>query len=271
MNKTYIHLVSDSTGDTLSMISKTIMAQFEKVDVRTYLWALIDNERQLMKMISVIKKRPGIIMHTISDRKHVEYLNRLGESLGVPCIEVLKDAIDQISRYLKETPSPSPGKHHVIDKDYFNRIEAINFTISHDDGQNLDNLQNADIILFGPSRTSKSPTSMYLAYRGMKTANVPYVSEVGFYSDIDKMKKVFVVGLLISTKRLIEIRKNRLLSINNDYKSTYVDEEVVEKEMMEAKKICIKNEWPTIDITNKSIEETSAVILQQYYHWSKSK
>ncbi len=271
MRKIYVHLVSDSTGDTLSVIAKTIFAQFEHIEVRQYLWAFVNTKEHLSKATATIKKKPGIIMHTISNEEHVKTLDKVGQEINVPCIEVLKRVIDIIANYLEEKPNPEPGKHHTIDKEYFCRIEAINFTIAHDDGQHSDNLNKADIILVGPSRTSKSPTSMYLAYRGMKTANIPYVSGIGFPFDVTKIKNTFIVGLLVCTKRLVEIRKNRLLSINGYYRDSYVDEEKVQEEMLEAKRICVKNNWPTVDITHKSIEETAAIIIQMYHKWRKTK
>jgi [pyruvate, water dikinase]-phosphate phosphotransferase / [pyruvate, water dikinase] kinase len=271
MKKTYVHLISDSTGDTLSIIAKTVFAQFDQVETKQYLWALVKTRTQLERVLAVIRQRPGIIMHTISNEEHVSILEEESKANNIPCVEVLRNVVRKVACYLKKEPNPEPGKHHVIDKEYFKRVGAINFTITHDDGQYTENLRNANIILVGPSRTSKSPTSMYLAYKGFKTANIPYVSGVEFPKELKELKRVFFVGLLICAKRLVEIRKSRLLSMSEHHHTSYVDEEKVKEEMLEAKRFCVKNGWPIIDITNKSVEETSARIIQMYYSWRKKK
>lgn len=269
-SRIYVHLVSDSTGDTLSSVSKAVFAQFDHIEIRQYLWALIQTKSQLDKVISVIGRRKGIVMYTIVNDKNAEILREACKKLEVPCIEVLKNIVDIVSSYLNESPNPDSKKQHAIDEEYFNRIEAINFTIAHDDGQHTENFRNVDIVIIGPSRTSKSPTSIYLAHKGFKTANIPFVMETDFPNELSNLKNVFIVGLSISPERLIDIRRNRLASMKEHKHTPYIDAEMVREEILIFKKLCIKNHWPIIDITNKSIEETAARIIQMYHNWRKS-
>ena len=269
MQKIYVHLISDSTGNTLSVVARTVMAQFDHIKIKQYLWALIKTENHMERVLRVIEKRPGIVMCTITDLENLEKARAFCKIKNIPCIEVLKHTVLEVGNYLKKDPSPGAGRQHVTDDDYYKKIEAINFTIAHDDGQYSDNLSSADIILVGPSRTSKSPTSIYLAHKGFKSANVPYISGTKFICDTKDWKNIFVVGLSISPERLVEIRKNRLLSLNEKHQTSYVDMAQVENEMLEARRFCMRNNWPVIDITNKSVEEISARIIQMYYSWRK--
>jgi len=269
-SRIYVHLVSDSTGDTLSSVSKAVFTQFDHIEIRQYLWALIQTKNQLDKVISVIGRRKGIVMYTIVNDKNAELLREACKKFEVPCIEVLKNIVDIVSNYLKESPNPDSKKQHAIDEEYFNRIEAINFTIAHDDGQHTENFRDVDIVIIGPSRTSKSPTSIYLAHKGFKTANIPFVMETDFPNELSNLKNVFIVGLSISPERLIDIRKNRLASMKEHKHTPYIDAEMVREEILVFKKLCLKNHWPIIDITNKSIEETAARIIQMYHSWRKN-
>lgn len=269
MKKLYVHLVSDSTGDTLQSISKAILYQFDNIKVKQYIWSLIETKPKLEKTIKAIKKRPGVVMHTLSNEEFIESLELECEKTSVPCIEVLKETTMHISNYLGKKPKSSPGQQHVIDKEYVKKINAINFSIYHDDGQNLEEVKRADIVIFGPSRTSKSPTSMYLASKGYKVINIPYVKGIIFHEELVDFSKTFVVGLTVCTDRLVEIRKNRLVSANETNETSYTDFQEVEAEMREFRRFCSSRSWQTIDITTKSIEETSARIIQMYYKWKK--
>lgn len=267
MNKAYIHLVSDSTGDTIQTIAKTVMAMFDNVKAKPYYWNLIKTKAQLNRVIEVIKKRPGIIMYTLADEEFIVELKTLAKKINAPCIEPLKPIISDFANYLEQIPSPGAGRQHVIDDEYFQRIEAINFTIANDDGQSVENLKNADIILVGPSRTSKSPTSIYLAYKGYKTANIPYVSGTKRLFNPDEIRNKCVIGLAICSKMLVEIRRSRLVSLGERHLTEYIDTDKVESEMLEARRFCALNKWPVIDISHKSIEEIAARVIQIYHDW----
>jgi len=270
MKKIFIHLVSDSTGDTLLAVARAVFSQFDDIETKEYLWTLVLSEFQLEKAISLIEKRKGIVMYTIANKEHVRELEKKCADLGVMCVGILDELVSKVSAYIHEDPNPEPGKQHVIDEEYFKKIDAINFAISHDDGQYTENMKDADMILVGPSRTSKSPTSMYLAYRGYKTANIPFVLGNKF-PDLKEFTNSFIVGLSMSPGRLVEIRKNRLVSINEHTNTSYADIEKVEEEAIEARKLCTKNNWMTIDVSDKSVEEIAAKIIQEYYKWKKKK
>lgn len=272
MEKIYIHLISDSTGETLKYMSRAVLSQFDEVESRDYIWPLIRNASQLEKAFEVIKEKRGIVLHTISDENLILMLKGFCDEQGLLCVDVLEDVTKKVASHLHQTPNPKPGKQHSLDYEYFQRIEAINFTILHDDGQSIDSVGGADIVLVGPSRTSKSPTSMYLAHRGFKTANIPYVKGIPFPTDLSKYKNVFVVGFYIGMDRLLEIRKNRLLTITESGKKySYIDSAEVASEIKEAKQFYLKNGWPVIDVTNRSIEETTAKIINLYHEWKKNK
>lgn len=270
MKKVNIHLVSDSTGETLSSIAKAVFSQFDQVEAKEYIWSLIRTKGQLEKILEKIREKRGIVMSTITDKTMTAALLEECKRLEIPCMSVLDSVISNISGILGVAPNPQPGKQYVIDDEYFQKIEAMNFSITHDDGQHAENLDEAEIVLIGPSRTSKSPTSMYLAHRGFKTANVPYVSGCPLPDNIYRLKNPLIVGMSITPARLVEIRKSRLLSISDHKNSEYIDIEKVEKEMLEARRIFAQNRWPVIDITRKSVEEISANIVQLYHDKRKA-
>lgn len=269
MKKINLHMISDSTGETILLVTKAAISQFKDIKVKKYMWSLVRTEKHLDKVFEVLKQKNGIVFFTMSDLSLSEKIKKFCKENNIAYIDLLKGVLDKLASFFKQTPSPEPGGQHSIDKDYFERMDAINFTMAHDDGQHTDQILDADIILVGPSRTSKTPTSAYLAYKGFKTANIPYVPGLSIPIPIEKLKKVFVVGLSISPERLIEIRKNRLFSISNDHNTPYTDMEEVESEVREAKKFCLKNGWPVVDVTNKSVEEISARIVQMYYERKK--
>jgi len=270
MKKIFIHLISDSTGDTLLAISKAVFSQFDDIETKEYLWTLVLTETQLERAMKLIKEKNGIVLHTIANKEHVKELEKHCKKVGVMCINTLQDLISKVSEYIHEKPNPEPGKQHVIDEEYFRKIDAINFTIAHDDGQYTENMRNADIIIVGPSRTSKSPTSMYLAHKGYKTANIPFVLGTKF-PDLNEFSNSFIVGLTMSSNRLVEIRKSRLVSINEQTDSSYANIEKVEEESLESKRMCTRNGWLLLDVNNKSVEEIAAKIIQEYHKWKKKK
>lgn len=270
MKKVFVHLISDSTGDTLLSIARAVFSQFDDIETKEYLWTLVLSEKQLEKAVELIDKRGGVVMHTLAKRELREELERQCEKTGAMCLNALEHLVSKVSDHIHSEPNPLPGKQHVLDEEYMKKIDAINFTIAHDDGQYTENMREAEIIIVGPSRTSKSPTSMYLAYRGYKAANIPFVLGTKF-PDLGEFTESFVVGLYMLPKRLVEIRKSRLLSINENTSSSYADILNVEEEAKEARKMCSRNGWLVLDVNDKSVEEISARIIQEYHRWKRKK
>ena len=260
----HIYLVSDSTGETVSNIARASLAHFEGLLVEEHLGSLIRTKAQIDKLALSLQKNHGIVMFTLANEELQEYLRETCTKLEVLAIPVLAEVVSTLSSYLGVKTINLPGRQHTMNEEYFTRINAINFTLAHDDGQAAFDASKADIILVGPSRTSKSPTSIYLAYRGYKTANIPFVKAQKLPKFLDEDNGLFVVGLLISPERLIDIRKNRIVSLNDMNNSNYVDYLEVEQEIAEAKKIYRQHNWPIIDVTRKSVEETAANIIKLY-------
>jgi regulator of PEP synthase PpsR (kinase-PPPase family) len=261
-----IYLISDSTGDTVHAFARAALAQFMGVRIEEHSYSLVRTERQLESILEILKKNPGPVLYTLVDKPLRRKLKQECSDLGVPCIAILAKVVEQLSDYLKIKSTPYPGKQHVLDEQYFNRVEALHYTLAHDDGQITERLETADIILVGVSRTSKTPTSVYLAYRGYRTANIPYVKDVALPSILDKLTRPLIVGLTIQEERLIDIRKNRLLSLQETNSTAYVDAAAVKEEIAEAKQYFTSRRWPVIDVTRRSVEETVATILQYYQH-----
>lgn len=260
----HIHLISDSTGETVSSISRSVMSQFEAVEAEEHIWSLIRTKGQVERVIEGIKESPGIVMYTILDNKLQEILHESCRKLKLPCIPVLARVTREVSSYIGVEAKAVPGRQHELDEEYFKRVEAINFTLAHDDGQNVEEFDEADIVLIGVSRTSKTPTCVYLSYRGMNVANIPYVMGVPLPDNLFMLKKPLVVGLVITPERLLQIRKSRLVSLNERRETNYIDLEYIKEEIADAKKLFLKYKWPVIDVTRKSVEETTAKIMQLY-------
>lgn len=271
MSKINLHLISDSTGETLSLITKAAISQFQDVKIKEYIWPLIRTEVQLERLLPIIKEKHGIVFFTLSEKTLVREVRSFCKQNNILCLDVLEGVLDKLASFLKQDPHPTPGGQHVFDRHYFEKIEAINFTMAHDDGLNQDRIYDADIVLIGPSRTSKTPTSAYLAHKGFKTANIPYVANMNMDIKTDKITNTLIMGLTISPERLIEIRKNRLFSMGEKGKTSYIDQEQVEEEIIQAKRFCQKHGWQVIDVTNKSVEEISARIIQIYYEEKRKK
>ncbi|MEH0831196.1 pyruvate, water dikinase regulatory protein [Anaplasma bovis] len=256
-----LHLVSDSTCETVAAVARSAVEHFKSLEVNEFVWSLVGNRRHIDRIIANIKpEKNNLIMYTMLDDELREYLKSKAAVLNVRCIPVLAHIIREISCYFSVSKDPNALPHKLSDE-YFNRIEAINYTIAHDDGQNLWDIDQADIVIVGVSRTSKSPTSIYLAYRGYKVANIPVINTIPMPLDFLSLEKKLVVGLTIDIDRLIQIRRNRLISIKNQSNSDYVDHEQVATEVEEVKRICVANKWPIIDVTQKSIEEIAANIV----------
>ena len=259
-----LHLVSDSTGETLSSVSRAVLSQFEVVDSNDFIWPLIRTKSQIEKVKESITKNPGIVLYTIMEDDLIENLKNHCYQLQIPCIPVLSRIINEFSNYLGLNISQTIGRQHLLDSEYFSRVEAINYTINHDDGQSSWDLYDADIIIIGVSRTSKSPTSVYLSCRGYKTANVPFVDIKTIPENIYDLKKPLIVGLTINPEKLIQIRQSRLALLGQDIDSDYIDVEAVKVEIAESRKLFSKLNCSVIDVTKRSVEETAAKIVQLY-------
>ena len=259
--KIHIHLISDSTGETVSTVARSAGAHFKDFDTIEHNWVLVRSTEQIKKILEEIKENKGLVIYTLID-KNIRKILEIGcKKYGIPAVPILDQVVMTIEEYFKyDLAIDKPGRQHSLSGGYFDRIGAMQFTLSHDDGQQIHNLREAEIVLVGVSRTSKTPTSMYLANRGIKTANVPVVPGVALPNILED-KALFVVGLTTSPVRLKQIRKSRLNSVGEQRKTGYVNEELIEEEVLRAKKIFGKNQWPTIDVTRKSIEETAAAVL----------
>ncbi len=257
----HLHLVSDATGETLNAISRASCGQFESVKPIEHVYALVRSERQLDRALKAIEEAPGIVLYTIMNNALRLKLETRCKELKVPSLSVLDPILSKLGSYLGQEFSHKIGAQHELDAAYFERIEALNYTITHDDGQNTHELEHSHVVLVGVSRTSKTPTCMYLANRGIKAANVPVVQEAPLPPELETLKAPLVVGLIASAERLIQIRRNRLLSLQADLETDYVDQEAVRGEIIYARRLFERNKWPTIDVTRRSIEETAAAIL----------
>lgn len=260
----HLHLISDSTGETVSSVSRAALAQFEGVEHEDHVWSLVRTPGQLERVIAEIDTHPGVVMFTMVDQKLQEILKAECMKRKLPCIPVLARVVAELAAYLGVESKALPGRQHQLDEDYFHRVEAINYTLAHDDGQAHWELEEADMVLVGVSRTSKSPTGVYLANRGYKVANIPFVYGIPLPENLEHLKNPLIIGLTIGVERLMQIRKTRLQSLQQEENTNYVDQELVEKEIAEARKLFNKHKWPSIDVTRRSVEETAATIIQYY-------
>ena len=258
----HVHLVSDSTGETLNLMARAVVARFEGVIPIEHIYALVRSKKQLERVLEEIASTPGIVLHTIVDKELREELEQGCRRLDMPAIGALDPLVTALSRYLGSSALTNRvGAQHALDNDYFNRMKALDYAITHDDGQNTHDLEDAEVILVGVSRTSKTPTSIYLAHRGVRAANVPLVPGTEPPASLFSLKKPLVVGLVVSPDRLVAIRRNRLLSLNEDRESAYVENDAVREETIRARRLFERNGWPTIDVTRRSVEETAAAVL----------
>lgn len=262
MKQFHLHLISDSTGETVSSVARAGLAQFEGVEAQEHIWPLVRTRGQLEKIIANLDHYPGVVMFTLVDPIMREELRQACGKRGLPCIPVLAHVVRELSNYLGEEASGHTGAQYELSEDYFARIDAINFALEHDDGQATWELEQADIVIVGPSRTSKSPTCVYLAYRGYKAANVPYVPNVALPEPLFALKQPLVVGLTIGSERLIDIRAMRLAAIQQQMHTDYVNEDRVKEEIDASKKLFRQHNWPVIDVTRRSVEETATLIIQ---------
>ena len=263
-NKYHIHLVSDATGETLESIAKAALVQFEGIRVQKHFWPMIRTPRQMRIIVDEIRQYPGLVLYTLVNDDIRDVLVSSCNELGVPTLSLLQPIIDALGNFLGAEAQAKPGQQYVMDAEYFDRIDALQFTMAHDDGQLPENLDEADIILMGVSRTSKTPTSIYLANRGYRVANVPFVVGCPLPESLDQAKDTFIVGLTASPDRLVQIRINRLRSIHDKGNTDYIEPELVQKEIAACRKYCAQRDWPVIDVTRRSVEETAAAIIRLY-------
>ena len=260
-----LHLVSDATGETNHQVARACLVQFGDIRTNEHVWTLVRTPAHIEKILASATENPGPVLFTLVDPELRRVLQDGCQRINVPCVSILDAVVDTLSAYLGTAIArPRPGGQHELDAAYFDRIEAMNFTIAHDDGQMAQTLHEADIVLLGVSRTSKTPTSLYLANRGYKTANIPIVPSVDLPAELFQLTDPFVIGLTNDPNRLIQIRQNRILMLNQRDNTDYVDLEQVRQEVQNARRLFAKQGWPVIDVTRRSIEETAAAVLQRY-------
>jgi len=265
MNNTYqIYLISDSTGETLDRIFLALKAQFQNIEYKVHSYSFTRTENQIFKILEDAKKNENsVILYTIVDNNLAKYLATVSDQKKIPCFGVLGNLILNFSKILNQKASHEPSGQHALNEEYYDRIEAIQFTMNHDDGNLLNDIEKSDIILVGVSRTSKTPTSIYLANKGFKTSNIPLVNENSLPKKLRENPQITcVVGLNTEPERLVDLRKNRMNSLKETENRKYTSIESIKKEIIDAKKTFQKYRWPSIDVTRKSVEETAASIIK---------
>ena len=260
----HIHLLSDSTGETLENVAKAALAHFEDAHVLRHFWPMVRSASHLDRVMTEVTRKPGLVLYTIVNPENRQHLEQRCRELGLTAIAALDPILASLSKFLGQAPKGRPGSQHNLDDAYFTRVDAIQFTIAHDDGVGAENWEQADIVLVGVSRTSKTPTSIYLANRGLKTANVPLVAEAPLPQELFQLTNPLIVGLVTSPDRLAQIRRNRLLSLNQTPDTDYVDHDAIARELAQARRLFADQNWPVIDMTRRSIEEAAAGIITLY-------
>ncbi len=260
-SRLHLHLVSDSTGETLDLIAKAGLARFEGAEAIKHVWPMVRSEGHLDRVVEEIARKPGLVIYTLVNGKVRDRLESRCASLGIPMVSPLDPMIHALSGLLGQAATTRPGRQHVMDAAYFQRVDAINYTMVHDDGAGADDWEDADIVLAGVSRTSKTPTCIYLANRGYKTANIPIVPQSPPPASLFSLQTPLVVGLTTAPERLVAIRRNRLLSLGQTPDTSYVDLDRIESEVAYARRLFADHDIPVIDVTRRSIEETAAAII----------
>ena len=258
----HLHLISDSTGETASVVARAALAQFDRVEPVAHSWALVRTRRQVDRILDGVRRHPGVVLYTLVEPELSAVLEDGCRKLGVICVDVLSQVMRELAAAFGTEGGHSPGRQHLLDSEYEQRIDAMQFVLVHDDGHALHGLSDADVILVGVSRVSKSPTCMYLANRGVKAANVPFVSGVVFPEREIVEAGPLVVGLTASPDRLVQLRRNRLDSLGEPGTGPYADPRAVRGEVAQARRLFARHGWPTIDVSRRSIEETAAAILE---------
>ena len=261
MSRLHLHLLSDSTGETLEMVAKAALAQFEDADIIRHFWPMVRSKQHLDRIVPDLAANPGLVLFTLVNPETRQRLEDHCRQLSLPAVPALDAVTAALEDQLGQEAHGRPGRQHLMDDAYFKRVDAIHYTIAHDDGVGWENWEEADIVLAGVSRSSKTPTSIYLANRGYKTANIPLVIESPPPDALYELKRPLVVGLTTAPERLVQIRRNRLLSLNEQAETPYIDDERVREEVKFARRMFADNGWPVIDVTRRSIEETAAAVI----------
>src|SRR5437588_2160575 len=259
----HLHLISDATGETLTTVARAATAQYIKVMPVEHVYPLVRTQKQLDRVLAEIEEAPGMVLYTLLEEDLVRRLEDHCRELSLPCLSILGPVLQLMRSYLGAETSHRVGAQHTLNAEYFKRIDALNYTMLHDDGQHIEGLEEADVVLVGVSRTSKTPTSIYLANRGVKTGNVPLVPGITVPQNVEALAHPLVVGLFASPERIVQIRQNRLLGLKaqqND--DQYIDRNAVAEEIMFSRRLCAKHNWTIIDVTRRSIEETAAAVLK---------
>jgi len=263
-NYFHLHLVSDSTGETLITVARAVAAQYTNVTPVEHVYPLVRSQKQLDRVISEIEEAPGIVLFTLLEKDLVAKLQSKCKEFNVPSLSIIGPVMQLFHAYLGAPTSGRVGAQHTLNAEYFKRIDALNYTMMHDDGQHVEGLDEADVILVGVSRTSKTPTSIYLANRGIRTANVPLVPGIPIPHQLETLTKPLVVSLHATPERLIQVRQNRLLSMGDKDNDTYIDRQAVADEVAFARRLSARHNWAQLDVTRRSIEETAAAVLKLY-------
>jgi [pyruvate, water dikinase]-phosphate phosphotransferase / [pyruvate, water dikinase] kinase len=259
----HLHLVSDATGETLITVARAAAAQYAKVSPVEHIYPLIRTQKQLDRVLAEIEESPGIVLYTLLEDDLVARLEDKCRELGLPFLSILGPVLQLFQSYLGAETTHRVGAQHTLNAEYFKRIDALNYTMLHDDGQHVEDLEEADVVLVGVSRTSKTPTSIYLANRGVKTGNVPLVPGVPVAPQLERLNRPLVVGLYASPERIVQIRQNRLLGLKaHRDDDQYIDRQAVAEEVAFSRRLCTRNDWPLIDVTRRSIEETAAAVMK---------
>jgi [pyruvate, water dikinase]-phosphate phosphotransferase / [pyruvate, water dikinase] kinase len=258
----HLHLISDSTGETLITVARAAAAQYSRIMPVEHVHPLVRTQKQLDRVLAEIEDMPGIVLYTLLQENLAARLEEKCRSLGLPCLSILGPVLHLFQAYLGAESTHKVGAQHTLNAEYFRRIDALNYTMMHDDGQLADDLEEADVVLIGVSRTSKTPTSIYLANRGVKTANIPLVPGMALPTTVETLRQPLVVGLYATPERIVQIRQNRMLGLRahrDDDK--YIDQQSVAEEVSASRRLCARHNWPAIDVTRRSIEETAAAVI----------
>jgi regulator of PEP synthase PpsR (kinase-PPPase family) len=267
-NYFHLHLISDSTGETLMAAGRAAAAQFQQAQALEHVYPLVRTRKQLFSVLDVIDGAPGIVLYTIVDAELASIIELKCRDMGLPCVSVLEPVMQVFQSYLGTPSKRRVGAQHAMNEEYFHRIDALNFTMDHDDGQLPADFDEADVVIIGISRTSKTPTSIYLANRGIKTANIPIVHGVPLPDRLFSAKKPLIVGLVASVDRIAQVRQNRILGATPGFQAEqYVDRSLIAEELKYARTMCERHNWPVIDVSRRSIEETAAAILALRPKW----
>ncbi|MCF2521292.1 pyruvate, water dikinase regulatory protein [Bradyrhizobium sp. G127] len=261
----HLHMISDSTGETLITVARAVAAQYSNVSPVEHVYPLVRSQKQLDRVLAEIEEAPGIVLFTLLEKDLVERLEAKCQEINIPSLSIIGPVMQLFQAYLGTETSRRVGAQHTLNTEYFKRIDALNYSMMHDDGQHVEGLEEADVVLVGVSRTSKTPTSIYLANRGVRTANVPLVPGIPIPHQLETLKKPLVVSLHATPERLIQVRQNRLLGIGaKTGDDSYIDRQAVADEVAFSRKLSAKYDWPLLDVTRRSIEETAAAIMKLY-------